>query len=204
MDDQLRDGVLFVQRQQGVPLRRVVLADTGLDGHPQIRQALKYLAEAAVQLLRVGQQPRALVLGRYRSGGAAQVEVHLPVSPFVQFPGGPEEVIAPVGQQLGHGVRFALYLIQLLLLEAQIGVGRQERGEVFVRAAEQLPVDLPPPAGGQALHRRGVQFYVNHSAIPPVSHSTPARRRIPPAQGIPPLFAPVRPAGPAFSPGAAS
>ena len=156
MDDQLRDGVLFVQRQQGVPLRRVAPADAGLDGHPQVRQAVEYLAEAAVQLLRVGQQPRALVLGRYRSGGAAQVEVHLPVAPFVQLPGGPKEVVAPVGQQLGHGVRLALYLIQLLLLEAQIGVGRQERGEVFVRAAEQLPVDLPPPAGGQALHGRGV------------------------------------------------
>ena len=62
-------------------------------------------------------------------------------------------MVSPVGQQLGYGVRLALYLVQLLLLEAQVGVGRQKRREILVRAAEQHPVRLPPPAGALLLRQ---------------------------------------------------
>ena len=43
--DQLVDGVVAVQRQQRFPLLRIVLSDAGLDGHPHIRQTVKYLVQ---------------------------------------------------------------------------------------------------------------------------------------------------------------
>ena len=157
VDDQLRDRVLLIDIQQPLPLRRVAPPDAGLDRHPHVRQRREYLVQTPLQLLRIGQQPRPFVLGGDGPGGASQIEVHLPVSHGVQLPGRPHEIFAPVGQQLGHRVPLPLrHLVQLLPLERQVPVGGQERREVLVHPAEDLPLGPAPDAGGQPLHGRGV------------------------------------------------
>ena len=157
VDDQLRDGIPGVDVQQPRPLRRIVLSDAGLDGHPHLRQRPEDLVQTPLQLLRIGQQPRPLVLGGDSAGGTAQIEIDLPVSHGVQLPGRPHKVVAPVGQQLRHGVPLPLrHLVQLLALEGQVAVGGEKRREILVHAAEHLPLGAAPDIAGQPLHGRGV------------------------------------------------
>ena len=122
-----------------------------------------------VQLLGIGQQARALALGGHGARRTAQVEVDLPIAPGVQLTGGPQEVLRPVGQQLGHhiqpGVVGRVDLVQLLALEGAGGVGGKKGREVFVRRAEQGGVDLPPQITGKPLHGGGVELI--HEILPP-------------------------------------
>lgn len=157
VDDELRHGVFPVDGQQPLPLRRIVLPDAGLDRHPHVRQRRVDLLQTPIQLLRIGQQPCPLALGGDGAGGTSQIEVDLPNPHGVQLPRRPHEVVPAVGQQLGHRVRLPLrHLIQFLLLECQVPVGRQERRKILVHTAEYLPLGPAPDVGGQPLHGRGV------------------------------------------------
>lgn len=57
VDDQLRQGILAIDRQQARPLGRVIFPDAGLDGHGHPPgQSGEDLLQAVVQLLGIGQQ----------------------------------------------------------------------------------------------------------------------------------------------------
>ena len=143
MDDEPGDGVAAEEAEEGPELLLFHHAQPGLhrDGHGGL---LKDLVEKPLQPGEVRQKPGPLPLGGDGAGGAAQIEVHLPVAHGRQLPGGPEEVFRVFGEELGHqGDGFVLlrqHLPQLPGREDVVLGGREKGGVVPVHPGEKAVV----------------------------------------------------------------
>ncbi len=138
MQDQPPGRVSVEQLQQGGPFLRAFHAKPGLEGHGN-RRFFENSVQKTLQLLRVGQQPRAPVLAHHRAGGAAQIDVDLLVAQRFQLVRRPEKVLAAVGQDLGHGLHTGVILrqnVRLLPMGQRLAPGAPKGQKIFVRPIE--------------------------------------------------------------------
>ena len=101
MDDKLAQGIAAVYRQQPFKLRRVLHPQPRLDGDTSVK-AGEYLAEKAVERLRVAQLAGALSLGRDRPGRTAEIQIDLLIAQRAQLARRPEKILRVAAEQLRH------------------------------------------------------------------------------------------------------
>ena len=154
VDDKLPDGVAAENGQQGGPLRRILHPDPGFDGDGQVGSG-ENVGQEGVQRLGVGQKARPLPLGHHGTRGAAQVQVDLGIPQVLEHPGGGQEGLGLVGQQLGHH-RHPLVVVWLEVRqpppgEGAVGGGGEEGGVVPVQTGKASLVDLTKDPAGDPL-----------------------------------------------------
>ena len=162
VNNQFREGELVVDGQQPSPLLRGFLADTGLDGHRHPGgQAGENIRQQPLQLIGIAEHTGALALGGDGAAGAAQIEVDLRIAHVRHLPGGPQEMVGAVGEDLGdHGQALVVHqLIEFLGLELIGGVGGHKGGKIAVGTAEKIGVDGAPEIVGHALQRGGIELH---------------------------------------------
>ena len=164
VDNELGDGILVVDVQDGPELLRVLDTQTGLDRDGSGGGGEDVLQQV-VQFLRPPQHPGPLPLGGDGAGGAAQVQVDLPVAHPGQLTCRPEKVRPAPGEQLGHHIQVPVLLRQdvpqlpagehVVLAGGEKGheIPVHPREEPAVGPAEQGSCD-PLHGGEQALHSR--------------------------------------------------
>ena len=105
----------------------------------------------------VGEKAGPFFLGDDGPGGTAQVEVHLVVAQVLQTPGGADEIIGLVGQQLGdHGhalVVFRQDIVQAPAGERAVGGGGGEGRIIPGQAGKPAVVDPAEEPAGDPLQR---------------------------------------------------
>ena len=101
MDDQQLYGILVVNFQQPGKFRRLCHTQPGFQGDGQGR-IRKNTIQKPLQSIRVPEQPGAFSFGKHRAGGAAQVQIDLPVASVSALLRRPEKILYGFRQQLRH------------------------------------------------------------------------------------------------------
>ena len=162
MYGQLADGVLVVNFKYGIEFIGGDKPEAGLDGYVHIHNIV-YVRQHIVQLTQLAQKPRALTLGGYGAGGAAEVEIDLLVAHCFQLAGSPNEMLRVVSKYLRHGidtlVALGRYLVHIAGSKKMI-LSRGDKGhKVLVRAGEVFVMQQAEVAAGDTLKWGKVIFH---------------------------------------------
>ena len=179
--DQFLQGIPVENLQKPWELLRALHAKTRLHRDPKpsvpafsFIQFRKHGVEKAVQLLWKRQETGALPFAHDRPGGAAQVQVDLPVPEVLERSRKLQEALRPVRQDLRHHKEPSVILrqnfLELPFFEAALFMGLQKRGEILIQSAVYCRLGVPVHISGDALHGGKISFYRTHfSALPAFS-----------------------------------
>ena len=163
MDDQQLHGISIVNFQQSGKLRCLCHTQPGFQGDGQGR-IRKNAIQKPLQSIRVPEQPGAFSFGKHCAGGAAQVQIDLPVASVSALLRRPEKILYGFRQQLRH--RLKVHSVRhgqfpgFPGCQRTVDRGGQEGHIIFIDTTEVFMVQRSIDAVGKPLHGSKIYFHI--------------------------------------------